>query len=141
MNGPTSSPPWQMLAVPAPDDTVQLGRQLGDKMLPVPGELGLVENLFLHVARQMWPRRDHRRPQPAHQTFVFGRISVLFVFHERHTRAFCLRVDDGAGQSGNFDATAILRRAKAQPTQNLDQIRPAWEWEYPGNRKFRRQKI
>src|SRR5690349_11118 len=84
---------WRWLCVPPPNDGVQLAGQLGDEMLPVPGDLGFGENLLLHLARQMRPGADHRRSQPAHQAFFLGGIAKLFVFHERHVRALSQMVE------------------------------------------------
>src|SRR5690242_2748409 len=72
------------LAMPAADDGVQFVGQLGDEMLPVPGELGLGKELLLNIARQVRPDGDHRRTQPAHQALFLGRIAKLLVFHKWH---------------------------------------------------------
>ena len=81
----------QRLAVPALDDAGQLVGQLGDEMLPVPGDLGLGENLLLHLARNMGPGRHHARTQAAHQTFVFRWILENFFFHDRHANGSLLQ--------------------------------------------------
>ena len=73
-----------------PQDRLQLLRQLGDKMLAIPGALGFMENALPRLIRQMLPSRDHAGAQPAHQTFILGRIFELLFFHERHAHALLL---------------------------------------------------
>src|SRR5882757_1913651 len=73
-----SSRAMTSLASAAPlDDGFQLGRELGDEMLPVPGDLRLFQDFLPRLGRQMRPGGNHARTQPAHQAFVFGRISKL----------------------------------------------------------------
>src|SRR6185312_14829903 len=82
-------------AVTTTDYGFQLGGQLGDEMLPVPGGLGFSKDKRPGLLRQMRPGRDHGRPQPAHQALVLGGIAKLLVFHERHARAPSFSTVDG----------------------------------------------
>src|SRR5207253_428882 len=69
------------LALVPPDDGFQLGGELGDEMLPVPGQLGLGQDALARFLRQMRPGRDYARSQPANEAFILGRIFELLVFH------------------------------------------------------------
>src|SRR5262249_22811494 len=114
--------------MPAADDAVQLGGQLGDEMLPVPGGLGFGENLLLHLARQMRPGGDDRRSQPAHQAFLFRRIAELFVFHERHARPLAPMVEYRSGAERElWPHRTFFRGAKLNPEKSLIQGGAPWE--------------